>query len=200
MTSRISISENGDITVDASEIGKIMYKELRDATQRGVAVFGGAIIEEALQQTLACVWRNELGEDHIAKATQTVRNRMLGERGWLTFFRATELAYLTRLVGPEVHADLTNTRLVRNAFAHWTRIEGDVAVPEEVSFDATDINTKCDFKTLNRVTATLDNNPLPTATPRERFVAMTLVFFALFELYRTNPLKEPKLVDKVLRF
>jgi hypothetical protein len=199
MPIRISVSKTDDIRLEISEPGELLLTELEQASERGVAVFGGAIVDEALERALTCLWRNEVGKDTVGKTTKDVRSRVLGERGRLNFGLKIQIAYLTGMIGPLVFADLERIRKVRNAFSHWVRIKDSKPVPTRVRFDEKDIKKHCNFETLKTVTATLNGAPLPTDTPKERFLAMTLVCFSAFELFRGNPRKEPKIVNQLLR-
>lgn len=110
---------------------QVVIEELRSQSDRGVAIVGGAWVEEGL-----------LGMLHAAFQPDAMGwKRATGNYGPLSTFSAKiDMAYLLRLVSSQILGDLNAIRSVRNAFAH------DVAhkkTQEQLGFQADDIKDKC---------------------------------------------------------
>jgi hypothetical protein len=110
---------------------QVVIRELQSQSDRGVAIVGGAWVEEGL-----------LGMLHAAfQPDPAVWKRTTGSYGPISTFSAKiDMAHLLRLVSNQIYSDLTTIRSVRNAFAH------DVAhkkTHEQLSFESNDIKDKC---------------------------------------------------------
>ena len=76
-------------------------------------MLGGALVDDALTKALLSRWRSD-GNGRTTKA----REAFIREGGGaLTFGLKIDLAYLTHLVGSEVHANLVTIKDIRNRFA-----------------------------------------------------------------------------------
>jgi DNA-binding MltR family transcriptional regulator len=110
---------------------RVVIEELRSQSDRGVAIVGGAWVEESLSGMLHVAFRPE----------PAVWKRVTANYGPLsTFAGKIDMAHLLRLVSSHIYSDLNAIRGIRNAFAH------DVAhkkTHEQLSFASNDINEKC---------------------------------------------------------
>lgn len=110
---------------------KVVIQELQNQSDRGVAIVGGAWVEEGL-----------LGMLHAAfQPDSMIWSRAIGSYGPLSTFAAKiDMVRLLRLVSDQIYSDLSAIRGIRNAFAH------DVAhkkTNEQLSFASNDIKDKC---------------------------------------------------------
>ncbi|VXC04643.1 hypothetical protein [Massilia sp. 9I] len=110
---------------------QVVVQELKNQSDRGVAIVGGAWVEEGLLGMLEAAFQPD----------PTVWKRAIGNYGPLSTFAAKiDMAHLLRMVSPQIYSDLNAIRSIRNAFAH------DVAhkkTQEQLSFSANDIKDKC---------------------------------------------------------
>lgn len=106
---------------------ELLNDELTNQSDRGVAIIGGAWVEEELSATL----QGTLLAD--AKAFKAMFGRSS------SFFAKIELARLLGLIAPEIQADLHVVRGIRNDFAH------DISAPmrSALSFETESIKQKC---------------------------------------------------------
>jgi DNA-binding MltR family transcriptional regulator len=110
---------------------QVVIEELRSQSDRGVAIVGGAWVEEGL-----------LGMLYVAfQPDSAIWKRATSNYGPLSTFAAKiDMAHLLRLVSRHIYNDLNAIRGIRNAFAH------DVAhkkTHEQLSFASSDIKKKC---------------------------------------------------------
>jgi len=108
--------------------------ELLRQSDRGVAVMGSAYVEDYLRQLLEANWRSE-GADEA-------KDRTLNPSGPLGSFSAKiDMAYLTKLIGPDTHKDLHTLRNIRNDFAHaMTLSKGS---HEPLTFNTQSVTDRC---------------------------------------------------------
>jgi DNA-binding MltR family transcriptional regulator len=110
---------------------QVVIEELRSQSDRGVAIVGGAWVEEGLLGMLNAAFQPD----------PRTWKRATGNYGPLSTLSAKiDMAQLLRLVSSQIYSDLNAIRSVRNAFAH------DVAhkkTHEQLSFASDDIKDKC---------------------------------------------------------
>jgi len=110
---------------------QVVVEELRSQSDRGVAIVGGAWVDDGLLGMLYTAFQPD----------QAIWKRVTSSYGPLSTFSAKiDVASLLGLVSPQIYSDLNAIRTIRNAFAH------DVAhkkTHEQLSFASNDIKQIC---------------------------------------------------------
>ncbi|HTU24788.1 MAG TPA: hypothetical protein VMF30_05295 [Pirellulales bacterium] len=132
---------------------------------RAIAVLGAALLDEALTNALKQSWRND-----GAKRTANALDTLLRDGGALSFRVKIDLAYLTGLIGPETHADLTIIKNIRNKFAHALVMDGNDTPTVPLTFRVQKIHAWCDNLNMNRRVIVHHPTGTPGTSPRIRFV------------------------------
>jgi hypothetical protein len=138
----------------------LIYAELRTQTDRGAAIIGAALVEEALRRALQSKLQ--------IKVNPNIKQRLFEANGPLATFSAKiDLAYSLQLVDLDEsqYRDLHLIRKVRNEFAHAV---------EPITFDSQKVKNLCaEFRyieeTANRYPY-LDTGAVPPKEPRERYL------------------------------
>lgn len=92
-----------------------------------------------------------------------------------TMHQKTEMAYALGLIGKNTRRDITETRWIRNRFAHWVNLN---ELPEPITFRHRDIAQKCKSLWIPK-NCSLPGKP---TTPRKLFVeTMYELFYIAME-------------------
>jgi DNA-binding MltR family transcriptional regulator len=165
------------VTKDASLFS--VWNELRNQTDRGIAVLGGAVVDDAFKTALTCLWRS--GDEMQAAS------KLLQDSGPFTHGMRLDLAYLSRLIGPDMYNDLTNLNKMRNMFAHRVMIDDQHHKPSEVSFSTQTIADGCKkLEMLNHARIEYDGNELSRETAKERYLFTVILFHYAFTMHSEN--------------
>jgi hypothetical protein len=166
-------------------------------SDRGLAVLGGALIDDVLKAVLTWQWLSGKGNKDI----QAARDRLIkGGGSILTFSAKIELAYVTGVVGPTVYADLIRLRDLRNDFSHWVQTKDNQRKVVSVTFDLNDFKQRCKhLRLVDKVVVHLNGAPVATGTARDRYKATCMILYAAFMLFARNPSKRNKVIDAVLK-
>lgn len=147
--------------------------ELREQTERGLGVLGGALVDDA-----------------ISLATGRPEKEQ--------FANKISIAAKTGLIGPTVKADLDLIREVRNAFAHLVRVKGDKYNP--ISFDTKVPKANClKLALIDTVEVFFNGRRLPTSSAKDRYLATCMMMSAALRLFAGNRLKKKKEIDTILK-
>jgi hypothetical protein len=85
-------------------------EELETQSDRGVAIMGGAFVEERIRQAIL---------HRLRPLSKTMRDRLFnGDKPLSSFAAKIDLGFALGLYGPATRADLDRVRRVRNIFAH----------------------------------------------------------------------------------
>jgi hypothetical protein len=94
--------------VNEAELASV--EELESQSDRGVAIMGGAFVEERVRQAIL---------HRLRPLSKTMRDRLFnGDRPLSSFSAKIDLGFALGLYGPVTRADLDRVRRVRNIFAH----------------------------------------------------------------------------------
>jgi hypothetical protein len=162
---------------DESKYGGTFH-ELIEQTERGIGVLGGAMVDDMLRDFIIKSWRTD-----GSTLTRDVRGRLVGEGGVLSFSIKNDIAYISGLIGADTYADLDRIRRIRNLFAHRQALSDAYQKPDAVSFDTPSIKARCNkLLIVDRVVVYLDDNIMPTGTPKDRYVCAVINFVFAFDL------------------
>jgi hypothetical protein len=110
-------------------------RELKGQSDRGLAIMGGAYVEDALKDYLEAHWRK--GDD----AAKAFKNLTQPSRALGSFSAKIDIAYLTHLIDTTLWKDLTNLKNIRNDFAHKMTLNDREHEP--LTFTTGSISARC---------------------------------------------------------
>lgn len=186
-----------DLFVLTTDEGEVLDELRTQASDRGLAVLGGAMIDDMLKASLTWSWLSGEKDASIRAA----RKRLIGDGGSaLTFSTKIELAYVTGLVGSTVYSDLGRLRDIRNDFSHWVETKDNQRNVVGVTFELTDFKNRCaHFKLVDRFKVIYNGEYLATDTARDRYLGTCMILYAALKLFVNFPTKENKVIDAVLK-
>ena len=150
----------------------IIEAELSQETDRGVALIGGALVEDALEQAIKQCLRP--GKTGLPKNALGQLFRPGGPLG--SFDAKINLAYVNRIVGRRTHRWLLCIKDIRNKFAHSVLIHDAKHAMRPVRFETQKIKDLCG----NLPLASNEAQPL---SARERFLKSVTVLIAGFAIH-----------------
>jgi hypothetical protein len=193
----------GGTKLELSKMAETAFDELlTQANNRATGVLGGALVDDYLQLALTCQWRQdpvETVDKNGKRYLKNVLSEFTDAGGPFTLSVKISMAYLTRLVGPEVYRDLLRLRDIRNRFAHRVQMDQERS-HKPVTFETQSIKANCDnLITFKGVDVYVDGAEMPTETAKQKYLAFVVVLCGLLDLYSLNPTKEKKIVDIILK-
>ena len=131
---------NGQFDKDDTRFLINVLDELREQTDRGVAIIGGSYVENSLERFLKAVWRSESDGADEKKALPEVFSPS-GPLG--PFSVKIKISFLSRLTGRTAFKNLDNIKEIRNAFAHRLVWDRETTKHERLSFKTASIRDRC---------------------------------------------------------
>jgi hypothetical protein len=135
-------------------------EEIRDATDRTVAIVGAATVEDAVRWALNSFF--------ILQISENQERELFENNGVLSSFHAKILmGFALGLFGKAARDDLTIIKNIRNAFAHS---------PRPITFETSEVAKECsklryiDTIAKNPGRSILRTKPLVDKEPRARFI------------------------------
>ncbi|HEX7378303.1 MAG TPA: hypothetical protein VF278_14390 [Pirellulales bacterium] len=126
--------------MDDKEFFRMVFAELQEQTDRGVAIIGGSYVENALEAYMRSVWRNESEGSDEVKILPEIFN-FSGPVG--AFSAKIRIAFISRLIGRKAYKDLNTVKDIRNDFAHKIVWDSMSASHEPLRFSTASVGARC---------------------------------------------------------